>query len=336
MNKKLANIIKEGYFNICIYHKGCNDGIAAFWCMKKYGQNFNIIGIPAYHGYNIDKDIIMDKKVILLDICLEKEKMEDLIKSCKYVVVVDHHDKALNIKQNIDSAISTNLLNHKQTFDLLYGDKSICQTIWNILNPEVAEPNFITYIGRRDLNLDWNEKAHWFVVGWREKFKDLTYDTVDILFLNDNLIEKIIQHGQNQLRANIKKYKALIEKSEIIKFLHNDKYYNIKTYKTCGIDKSEFGTYVCKMDSNIDFVVVYSGKPGNQRASLRSNKDSIDLRDIAYDYGGGGHKSAVGIVGDIENIFSINLRYQSNIYLKSVILLGVILTGISLLKINKS
>lgn len=320
----LRNKIKNTCYDLCIYHKSCNDGMAAFWCVKKWGQNLDIVGIPFFHNDPIDKDIFSDKQVLLLDICLSFDRMKKLLNICKNVTVIDHHKSSQYIKNNL-------LEKNKLTFDLIYEeDKSACQIAWKIMNPEDKEPEFITYIGRRDIGLDWGGKSHLFILGWREKFTHLTFDSVNILYgiKNVKFLNAIIKHGKYKWRENMKKYKELSKNMSIIKFNHN-KLFSVGICYANKIDKGDFGIYLCYMYSNIDFVVIYSGKDNNQKASLRTIKN-IDLLPIAEKYGGGGHNKACAIVNNnIEKIFCIPNK-NNNIFSYSIggIILGIIMGNV--------
>lgn len=319
----LNKIIKNTHFDICLYHNYCNDGVTSFWCIKKYGQNFNIIGIPVYHNNAIDVAIFSDKNVILLDVCLNNDKIRQLINICKYVMIINYQIKD-------DACPQLNDIRTTKPFDLMYTKNSICQTMWNILNPDEQEPKFITYIGRQSINLDWGDESHWFVIGWRKKFIDLTYDSVEILFLNQNdLIDIIILHGKHELHTNFEKYKTLSQNIKLTKFLYKKKKYNIVIHTVSDINMNEFGEYLCRNNNKIDFTVIYTENYAKGTAILKTIKE--DIVSLL-------NKSGIEIIDIINNTISKKKIYYNCI--KVGILLGlavIIKIGVSKIKfINRS
>ena len=292
-------------FDICIYHNKCPDGMAAFWCIKKWGANKNIIGLPMYHTNTPDEDLLKNKRVILVDICLDEEKMSCILEYCTDVVVVDHHIASYELLQNL-------IKRDEPRFELIYyEDKSACQIMWNILSPIKAkgEPSFIKFIGMRDLGEGWGERAHNFCLGWKDKFNTITYDSIDILYdsliKRTKLIEKMINKGKEIFNNTLEKYDNLDEKKGtfIPCFTNNDLKYRIRICEGNRLDKSDFAIYLCKKYKDIDFAVIWSeiktnsDKNANKKhkVSMRSIKDNINLIPIAKSFGGGGHVKACGI-----------------------------------------
>lgn len=293
MQKKISSA-RTTIFDICIYHKDCCDGIAAFWCVKKWGQNYDVVGIPMARHEQLDRDLLTNKNVILVDICFSKRIMEQLEMLCKYVLVIDHHVYAIDIMMD-----TTKL-------DLIFEkDKSACQIAWNIYNPDEPEPNFITYIGEQDRGLGLEDLAGKFTIGWRRKFNHLSYDAVNILYKPENswLIDLMICQGSSALVKNRERFKVLSKNSFNTYFTHDKNKYYVKICYARYVNKGVFATYLCNEYPDIDFAVVWCGKGGNHTASMRTTKDDIDLIPIANKWGGNGHTKACGL-GNI-NIFDI-------------------------------
>ena len=329
INTELLTKANDYFFDICIYHKDCNDGIASFWCVKKWGQNYDIVGIPMNHHDKLDKELLANKNIILVDICFSKEKMIILESLCQYTLVIDHHIHAIEIirelhpEQGVAPSTSQKKSYHlnppllkgdkKNTnFDLIYrADKSACQIAWDVFNPEEKEPNFITYIGNQDLGLGLGDTAEQFTVGWRKKFNYLTYDAVNILYKPENswLIDVMISQGEEILTKDNKRYKIISNHAINTTFTHNKNKYSVILCNADKINKGALAMYLCNQDPNIDFAVVWSEKNKSHFASMRTIKDNINLIPIAKEFGGGGHPKACGIAHvNIHDIFNTPMQ----------------------------
>jgi oligoribonuclease NrnB/cAMP/cGMP phosphodiesterase (DHH superfamily) len=116
--------------DIVIYHKGCNDGIAAAWCFYvRYYEEFKsgslrLIG-STYQMDPPEDSLIKDKNIILVDFSYKYKVLETLSPLVKSIIILDHHKAARD-----DIEKSNTLKNVKTIFDM---ERSGCQIAWDYL-----------------------------------------------------------------------------------------------------------------------------------------------------------------------------------------------------------
>ena len=282
---KIEEKIKNKKYDICIYHNKSLNGIVSFWCIKKFGLNEDIIGLPIQKTI-LNEDLLIGKKIIILDI-FDKKMIDDVLEFCTDVLVIDNHKEIYDL--------STELVKKNEpSFDLIYyKNKNICQILWNILSEEKT-PTFIKFIEQYNLNKKWGKKPHLFHLGFKSIFDKKTYKSIDILFNSiikkTHLIEKILNNGEKKL-VDIKKLYDKLDESygqNIDTFKFNEKIYKIRICKYFFIDKeckddmsdmsdNDFSFYICEKYDNIDFSIIWSEQ--SHKIIIRS-KDDIDLKNI--------------------------------------------------------
>jgi oligoribonuclease NrnB/cAMP/cGMP phosphodiesterase (DHH superfamily) len=152
----------------------------------------------------------------------------------------------------------------------------------------------------------------------REEFKEYIYDyirnpIIDWMTLTTSTpkypwISKVLQ-----LESDKNKYyvEAALKKMIITPFKY-DVYCNGKIHRfdyKCGVIFAEkngpmIGNTACETNSEIDFCAVVT----NNQVSMYTNRENIDVSEIARALGGGGHKAASGftIPYQSSNIYAIN------------------------------
>src|SRR3989338_11367907 len=141
-------------YDIVIYHKNCPDGIAAAWVYWNTYKDKVIDPDVIYHEmvagkYSLDSDYlnITNKKVLMMDVCPNKEEIKEILSKVKHLTILDHHKSA---ERDIEELKTVGLPSERQNviFDM---KRSGCQIAWDFFNKDTVRPWFIEIIADRDL-----------------------------------------------------------------------------------------------------------------------------------------------------------------------------------------
>jgi hypothetical protein len=160
---------------VVVYHKGCMDGFgAALVAWKKFGDEASYIPV----SYGTEQDAFVDdmdksaehplSDLYVLDFSFDAGQLRRLAKIFRKITILDHHDtarKELMEERKIGEQRGANvwvvrreiehLGNVSLDFDM---DRAGCQLTWDhffqpfqTINREISRPEFINYLGWRDL-----------------------------------------------------------------------------------------------------------------------------------------------------------------------------------------
>jgi|AntAceMinimDraft_17_1070374.scaffolds.fasta_scaffold22289_2 oligoribonuclease NrnB/cAMP/cGMP phosphodiesterase (DHH superfamily) len=270
---------------IVFYHKNCPDGFASAWtAWKKFKNKAEYIPLNYQSPFDYK---IKGKKIYFLDVCPNREVLENLKKNDCEIVIIDHH---LSAQKNLDLVCPGSFimrLNMKHAAAVL---------TWKYFFPEKRIPKLSLYIEDIDL---WKFKKPFsreIVASINlpdfdfEKWDELVKDIEDVNKRKKSILEgkKIVEYQDNAIK-------------DIIKTATSVKIGKIKTLAVnSSILISEIGDALIK---KLPPIAVIWFKAGNKkRASLRSNGE-IDVSKIAEKYGGGGHKCAAGFAIESGDLF---------------------------------
>lgn len=263
-------------YPICFYHSGDMDGICSASIVKKAIGDVELYGIDYQDIPNFPwNKIHKNREVIMVDFSLPRESMERIKKNCPLFIWIDHHKTAINEMRDL----------------MFYGLRSeqvaACELTWNYFFPSIYVPKLIRLIGSWDIWDFSNPKTELFHYGIESYYIDPNYPE----WLDFN-IDEIIEKGHNILN-----YQTKLDK-EIIKMAFPT---SINGYKAIAINaphgskkfnqlpnKDEYEIYIC-------FVLT---DESTYRVSLYTEKNNIDVGEIAKLYNGGGHKNAAGFIWD--------------------------------------
>lgn len=311
--------------DICVYHKGCSDGLTAAWCVKKFTTNENC----KYHGFapgfKLYGDVLenyKNKTIICVDIMPSANTIVELLKICKNLIILDHH------KTNMEIVEKLQINNEKLhiNFDM---ERAGCQLAWDYFNntTENVKKNdenhtaknvkdddtgrlwFIEYVADRDL-WKWKlENSKELNIALYDKGYFKSINNIDKLSkLSENDISDMIEYGKQIIKINniimeremrcVKKAKLITpEGDEFIVSLSciNSKYY------------SEFGNKLLqhnleqKIKHNDEIIKIsvnykYDLEKREWWISLRTLNEykDMDVAKIAEHFSGGGHRCAAG------------------------------------------
>jgi len=266
-----------------IYHKNCNDGLSSAGIF--YSVKPDIDYISYAHGSNTHNEWeFKNECLLILDLSLSKDIIEELIKN-NIIYIVDHH---LPTEMLIDVIVKPNQIHY---------DKSKCGALllWNLIYPNIEQPNILQYVNDRDL---WLNKMD----NYQEVFEALALEesTVEnwnkIIFKNTS--EKYLEDGKVLIKMKESNLKLLETKSYIKEYINNDddKIYSV-IYCNSPSLQSDIGNRLLLTHPKADFAAIYyySGDIDKTIFSVRGI-DKVNLSLIAKKFGGGGHFNAAGFI----------------------------------------
>lgn len=294
--------LKPVQADIIFYHGDCVDGMAAAWVawrwMRKHRPDSIVHLLEAHYGKPLDipenwykpgDDVVMH----VLDFSIPVDELEKACKAChvKTLYYIDHHPTG---KEQIEAAVGTA---HTWGVDMVawYDNgpgKSGATLAWGNYFPNGPEPLSIMRVADRDT--------------WTFKFLDsLTFHAYAALFLKDSMRWDDVFEDANY-NDNIVKGSAIRLQIEsiVLKYTQPEFHQHVvyDTHQGIAINVGrEFVSEVCNNILNenpqLDFVLGYQMHPGHVKFDFRSRKDdAINVGEIAKYWGGGGHKSAAGLV----------------------------------------
>lgn len=124
--------------DVIIYHDENNDGMfsasIAYHYLNENNPNKNIELIPEKPGKFTFKDKIINKNILVLDLSLNKDYLNEILKVVKNYIVIDDH--------------SETLLNDKRIFNGY--NHGACGYTWKFFYPKLNVPNAVLYIDNSD------------------------------------------------------------------------------------------------------------------------------------------------------------------------------------------
>lgn len=286
-------------FDAIVYHGPCADGTGGLWSACHYKSIPNRFACKA--GQNPTGDYT-GMNVIFVDICPKIDYLLNLVKSAKYVVILDHHKSSQQMILNNKEKISS-IENLYVEFDM---NRSGCQIAWDYFFDDLPRPFFIDYIGDRDL---WSWKLPeskqinnaLFEFGYIDSYN--LNKLTDLLENSDLKLKELINLGNIVENINKKQLDICMNNAIEAKMTWNDKIYKIWLSGNINpLLRSELGNLLCskpfKDGKMPDFTACWQFDPKCDEwwISLRGIPSrSPDLSILASSFGGGGHPMASGI-----------------------------------------
>lgn len=276
--------------DIVLFHDNCSDGLTSAFIFKYYcekiGKNIDIY--PSDHfGVNIDKNNLIGKNVIMVDLC--STNFEELHDICNKFYVLDHHKTNSEKMKNKD-------------YCYLNINKSGCTLALEYCDPH-KNIEFINLIEDRDLFKSLYLNTNDFTMYYYENvFKSKNYELFKQLIYDDDTIDKpllnlFIDKGKDLNTDKNRIILSLSNKIIIQKIIFNNNEYKIIKFNKCPkYLRADFG-YYCMLNYDIDFVVLYYHDKYTGKWVM--NLKSIDIKTDTTSLGGKGHRNASKIMTDI-------------------------------------
>lgn len=298
-------MLKPQEVNYVMYHNPCSDGLASALVvrmfMKEHKLEQPVTYRPSAYGSGIPEDI-EGKNVLLCDFTMRKDHMDIVIKKAKNVLIIDHHKSAEK-----DLA---HLPDHTKIFDM---DKSGVGLTWTYFFPDKPLPLLFQYIQDRDL---WkremplgDEFVAWFYSLPMEM--DVYEEYLDDAKLRHMIDSKGVAFRElNQININ-----SMIEYTGV-KFVNiKNRFYLVGFLNGTNL-RSDIGNAILHKFPLVDFSCVYSinDNTNSTSFSFRSLDDRVDVSQVAFTLGGGGHRNASGVkLNSVTNILGYDVGYSWSI-----------------------
>ena len=275
------------------YHNSDLDGkcSAAIVC-RKYPKA-TIVGYNYYYEHNrAFSGIQQNEELIFVDITPSVESLRVLLQTTPNITILDHH------KTSISSLAEANLVFPGKLDDTGLG---ACKLVWEYYYPEHPLPKSVLWIAEHDVwkNTPTNKFFH-FGLGLQNTYP--TNPTWDKLFDDHHpIIEQVLEAGKIIQTYLVHWYKTLVKVYGIPGKIRHLGTYSAMVLNQGAVNSFVFDSVITQYDV---FVRVVKGKDDGWRCSITTEKDDIDVSEIAKKFGGGGHKKAAGFrVDKLEDFF---------------------------------
>ncbi len=275
---------------LCIYHGNCDDGFGAAWVVRRFFGDGNVDFYPGV--YQQAPPDVSDRDVLMVDFSYKRPMLEEMLASCRSLLVLDHHKTAAEDLTFLPATWPTYVEHvvaptHKghALFDM---NRSGAGIAWDFFFPTQKRPPFINYLEDRDLWRKQLPHGDEFTIALRSYSQDFAiWDK-----LIDSDVERLISEGYSLQRY----YRLRVEE------LKRSAYPASLAGVTCWIGNapyfaaSEVAGELC--DRGEPFGACYfEASHSRFQYSLRS-RDEFDVSAIAKQFGGGGHRNAAGFSAD--------------------------------------
>lgn len=274
-----------------IYHDKCSDGLMAAAVAAtyfKYDSGIEYIG--GKHG-DAPPDVT-GKAVYFLDFSYKKNVVQEMLKTAREIILIDHHKSALEDLQE--------LIDNKSIKAYTDLNRSGCSLAWDYFYPSKDKPLIVKYIEDRDL---WKFKLE----NTKDICKGLDLEPLTFLSYVSILEEELNSHTQpyldqiNRLReaGNVLNQAYNIQCDEIIKsalrYVDLFEYKNIPIVNCNYLYASTIGNTLAEYP-DVPFAITYYDSEQGRKFSLRSLTSKEDVSIIAnrINSNGGGHYCAAG------------------------------------------
>jgi oligoribonuclease NrnB/cAMP/cGMP phosphodiesterase (DHH superfamily) len=269
---------------VVIYHGKCADGLAAAWSFKFF-LGTNVEFVEGFYG-KMPEVSLAGRTVYLVDFCYPLDTMATLLAVADKVILLDHHVSALN-------AIAPLKNNPKLDMSGSSIERSGAMLAWRYLSATVGDnqaPLFLRHVEDRDL---WKFE----LTGTRQIMAyffslEMNIDAVGQMISDlENHVQAaaMFQAGSALLRNQQQQVNNVLETAKRRMVLFG---YDVPLLNCNGFLASDVGNAASVGEL---FSVTYQDDATERKFSLRSQKDGgMNVAEIAFQFGGGGHKNAAG------------------------------------------
>ena len=328
---------------VVVYHKDCKDGFgAALVAWKKFGGEGRYIPV----SYGTEQDSFVDDmaksaepppgELYVLDFSFNTDHLRRLAKVFRKITILDHHDtarKELMEERKIDEQRGANVWAVKRQIEDLGNvsldfdmDRAGCQLAWDhffqpfqTINREISRPEFINYLGWRDLW--WHKRRDAY-----KKYADviealhLYLDTIPFSFQSWTKFCDQPQDAISKGMPIVAYQKQILRKAaaNCVECVVNWRRNGATVAHQVGLvnaphfmasDLAEIVYQRTDADAYKMVAIWCTGKDGDVAVSVRSLERPGDIHcgEFAKLYGGGGHPGAAGFAISLEQLTRIFL-----------------------------
>ena len=315
--------------DLVIFHKSCTDGFTAAWAAwKLVGERAEYVACQ----YAEDPPDVQGKNVAIVDLSFPRKTLERMAKEAKSLIVLDHHKSAkkdldasdrpffvigemefdltigkdrkalVKALQEMNGTEETKAeVRHLEPFPNAIFDmeKSGALITWEWFNPGKPVPLLVQHVSDRDLwtfNMADTRAVHAGLGLTKFTFDhwDLASNNLEdpedrIEFLRQGKI--VLKHIDVECKS-IAKHAVLIEFEGVRMWTTNySGRYNSDVAQILRERETEEGNGDIP---GVSMTWFYDDEANIFRCSLRSIEERADVSEIAFKYGGGGHRHAAG------------------------------------------
>ena len=300
---------KSTNIDVCFYHRGCPDGIAAAWVIKRAHPDVTLSGLDA-GAHPSGKINLKDKVVAFVDLCPNnKTKLLEVITQSKETWIIDHHKTSFETLEEIKTEGVGDKL--KIVFDLA---RSGCQLAWDVTFSGEIRPQFIDYIGDRDLwvwKLEYSKEINTALNEGNSGKGYLTQEGLDELLVNWNkpgFLTNLIEEGANIITKQNEVIEVAVNSARIALFKDKYKVWLTTVDKSlCSNTGSVLANKLFSDGTKPAFAAIYLISDENGKDKIKTTKismrgpdhpteDTPCLATLAKENGGGGHKAAASFI----------------------------------------
>lgn len=256
---------------LCIYHGKCIDGFGAAFAIRMASDR----DIDFFEGiHQKTPPDVSGRDVIIVDFSYKREVIIDMAKEAKSILILDHHKSAATELVNLPANVTTH-------FNM---EKSGVVLAWEHFHHHKKIPQLFLHIQDRDL-------YKFELEGTREIIACLSsypyiFDVWEVLLGTD--IQSLRQEGKAIERKYMKDILEFIDVASSKTVIAG---YEVPILNAPYSWASDAGHI---MSESQPFAACYYDTREGRIFSLRSDKDGLDVSEIAVKFGGGGHKHAAG------------------------------------------
>lgn len=274
---------------LVIYHSNCADGFSAAWCFWNKFQH----EVEYYPGiYQKDPPDVNGRVVYLVDFSYKKDAVIGMCQTAKKVVLIDHHQTALQ-----DLLPLTSKADFQSNFEAFTSlDQSGATLAWDYLHPGwanvgISRPVLLGHIEDRDL---WRFKLPNTREIQANVFSyEYTFENWDrLMAMNEAELMTFTVAGAAIERKHHKDIKELVDVCERLMVIGG---FTVPAASLPYTLTSDAGHLMASQyGGGAVFAACYWDTSEARIFSLRSCDHGMDVSEIAKQYGGGGHKHAAG------------------------------------------
>ena len=273
--------------NLIIYHSNCPDGFgAAYSAWRRLGDQAEYC--PMNHN---DPFPDVDGKVVAcVDICFSRERMEELRKRAKKLVVLDHHVTAMEGMEGFEA--------DHVVFDMSHSGAYLS---WTFFNPATEPPLLIRCIEDRDL-WKWEIPQSGTYLSYIDTLPyefEVWGEAISVDWDHALMLGKAVGDLKRRQRESARERASL-------------RWFDDHKVMVVNLGDKTLVSATCNelaQDSRCDGMAIawrYDHDADKSICSIRGFGDDVDVRKIAEKYGGGGHRLAAGF--SVPGLFPVYLR----------------------------
>lgn len=274
------------------YHAKCRDGLLAAYGIHHYMSKHHPEQKIEYIGSGPWKDPldVTDKNVVIVDMSFSLDKMKHMIKTANSLVILDHHETAMEALSEIDDKYKWFDMNHSGAY-----------LSWKFFHREDDDkiPKLVKWVEAHDI---WNQdypQVKEFSAWWDQHYniKKLPEDFhyYDKFLDNKYLSKQVNIFGPPLHRQLVAMVECCLNYASLKLYRIKGSIVHVASLNTTVL-KSEIGNALMRKYPFIDMAMVYSYNDVSNvtSISMRSTNENMSTTIISKKFGGGGHRNASG------------------------------------------